>query len=130
MSIISTKEVTPRNIRAVIPEKYKGMAYHNLTKGEKVALTSCVFSVYDVTKEKDGETKVYRNITVYFGLGDGTYTSLKNDIVLGQMIALTGFDERSDVGYYPFDFPTEEVEIVEVTTKMGTKDVPVLAFQQ
>lgn len=143
MPIISVKEVTPRNIRAVVPDKYKSMPYMALAKGDKVTINSCVFSVYPA-KGKDGNVlrvqngdnagKVVTNITIYFGLDSGHYTSLKNDVVLGQMSALTGFDDSSDVGYYPFDFEPETVEVITVDVPMGKgdakKNVPVLAFRQ
>lgn len=134
MPIISAKQVTPRNIRGVIPDYYKNRPYRELVEGDKITISSCVFSVYnarkngEVIRTKSGEP--INNITIYFGLDDGSYTSLKNDIVLAQMISLTGFDEKSDVGYYSFEFPSEDVEVIRENTKMGPKEVPVLCFQQ
>lgn len=132
MSIIKIEEITPKNIRAVIPPKYKGKAYKKLVEGDKVTIVSVVFSIYNA--RKDGEfivTKQGENITnttVYLGLSDGHYTSLKNDIVLGQMAALTGFDETA-VGYYEYDVPPENVTVVTTEAKMGKKTYPVLAFK-
>lgn len=143
MPIIKVSEITPKNVRGVVPAEYRGMPYRQLAKGDKIVIDSCVFSIYPA-KNKDGEKiliqngedagKTVNNCTIYFGLGDGHYTSLKNDVVEGQMCALTGFDTfRKDCGYYPFKFDPETVEVIEVKTTMGKgekkKDVPVLAFQ-
>ena len=143
MPIIKVSEITPKNVRGVIPVEYRGMPYRQLAKGDKVVMDSCVFSIYPA-KNKDGEKiliqngedagKTVNNCTIYIGLADGHYTSLKNDVVEGQMCALTGFDTfRKDCGYYPFKFEPETVEVIEVKTTMGKgekkKDVPVLAFQ-
>ena len=143
MAIIKVSEITPKNIRGVVPEEYRGMPYRQLTKGEKVVIDSCVFSIYPA-KNKNGEKiviehgedagKTLNNCTIYFGLEDGHYTSLKNDVVEGQMCALTGFDTfRNDCGYYPFKFDPETVEVIEVQTPIGKgankKNIPVLAFQ-
>lgn len=132
MSILKVEEVTPKNIRAVIPPKYKGLGYKKLKAGDVVTLTSVVFSVYNA--KKNGEPIVTRdgenitNVTVYLGLDDGHYTSLKNDIVYAQMSALVGFVEDS-IGYYDYDFDPEKVKVVSVKTKMGQKEIDVLAFE-
>jgi len=140
MSIINVKEVTPRSIRGVIPEDYRAMPYIALNEGDKITIKSCVFSVYPARNKETHEPmrvekgpnagKLITNITVYFELSDGHYTSLKNDVVTGQMCALTGFDDSSDVGYYRFDFEPETVTVCKTETKMGQKTVPILAFQQ
>lgn len=141
MPIVNVKNITPKKLRGVVPDKYRNLPYRELKKGDKVVIDSCVFSIYPA---RDKETrqpltiqngpnagKTINNCTVYFGLGDGCYTSLKNDVVESQMCALTGFDTANkEVGYYDFTFDPETVECIEVTVKMGQKDVPAIAFQQ
>lgn len=134
MSIMKIGEIAPRNVRAVVPDKYKGMGYRKLKEGDIVTIQSVVFSVYNA--RKDGEILTTKNgdpinnVTVYLGLADGHYTSLKNDIVLAQMCALTDFDEGVDVGYYPYDLAVpEKAKIVTTQVKMGQKTYDVLAFE-
>ena len=133
MSIMKIGEIAPRNIRAVVPDKYKGMGYRKLKDGDIVTITSVVFSVYNA--RKDGEILTTKNgdpinnVTVYLGLSDGHYTSLKNDIVLAQMCALTGFSEDVLTGYYPYDVEPEKAKVVTTQVKMGQKSYDVLAFE-
>ena len=133
MSIIGIDSVTPKNIRNVMPDMYKGMAYRQLKEGDKVTIINCTFSVYQA--KKDSEPLVTKsglpvtNVTVYFGLDDGSYTSLKNDIVTGQIAALTGFDKENVIGQYDYSFEPERVKVVKAKTKMGNKEVDVLAFE-
>jgi len=141
MPIVNVNNITPKKLRGVVPEEYRNMPYRELKKGDKIVIGSCVFSIYQA---RDKETrkgltiengpnagKPITNCTVYFGLGDGCYTSLKNDVVESQMCALTGFETvNKDIGYYPFHFDPETVECIEVKVKMGQKEVPVIAFQQ
>ena len=103
--------------------------------GDKVTITDVCIVTYpakskethDVILRKDG-SQVF-NETVYFGIGNGYYSSLRNEKALGQIAQLTGWYE-TDIGeqFYQLDNP-EPVEIIETTVKMGSKDVPVLAFK-
>ena len=125
--MMKIEEITPKNIRAVIPDKYKGMGYKKLDKGDEITITSVVFSIYNAKKDgapiitKNGEN--ITNVTVYFGLSDGRYSSLKNDIVYGQMAGLVGF-YKTDVGYYEYDIEPEKVKVVPAQTKMGARPLP------
>ena len=135
MAICDVSEVVPKALMGVVPKAYKGMKYRRMKVGDKVTITDVCIVTYpakskethDVILRKDG-SQVF-NETVYFGIGNGYYSSLRNEKALGQIAQLTGWYE-TDIGeqFYQLDNP-EPVEIIETTVKMGSKDVPVLAFK-
>ena len=138
MPMIKANEVTPRQIRAVLPDEYANRGYVKLEKGMTIEIESMVFSIYQATKKNvDGsrinmettDGKPITNTTVYLGLTDGRYTSVNGDVATCQMASIVGFKE-TEIGKYPFvlDQP-ETVSVIEVTEKMGNKDYPKIAFE-
>lgn len=135
MPFCDVSEVVPKALMAVIPEKYKGMKYHKVTVGEILTLYGVTVVSYqakdkesgDLLERKDGTPVLNQNC--YFDLGDGVYTSIKNEKVLGQVANLTGWFEQG-IGEieYKFDKP-EKVQIIETPAKMGKKEYPVPAFK-
>ena len=92
MSFCKVTEVVPKNLLAVIPEKYKGMKYKKLNVGDVVTITDITVVSYKAKKDgeyiqrKDGTYIL--NQTCYFGLTDGYYTSIRNNTILGQVASL------------------------------------------
>lgn len=118
---------------AVIPDRYKGKKYVKLKTGDRITIYDITVVTYPAKKDgdfivrKDGSNVL--NESIYFDIGDGRYTSLRNDKILGQVANLTGWIEK-DIGesYYPLDNP-ETVEIIEINAKYGNKEIPVKAFK-
>lgn len=133
MAFCDVSEVVPKSLMAVIPDRYKTKRYHKVRVGEKITITDITIVAYQA--KKDGDPLVRRdntpilNETCYFGLSDGTYTSIHNDKVLGQVAQLTGwFEDGIKEDYYPLETP-ETVEIIETEIKMGSKTYPAFAFK-
>lgn len=137
MAFCKVSEVIPKNLLAVIPERYKGMKYKKMNVGDIVTITDITVVSYKAKKDgeyiqrKDGTYVL--NQTCYFGLDGGYYTSIRNNSVLGQVASLVGwFEDGENEQYYPLDNP-EKVKIIEVTESMGkgdkAKNVPVKAFE-
>lgn len=133
MAFCDVSEVIPKSLMAVIPDRYKGMKYRKLQTGDIVTIYDITIVTYNAKRDgeyivrKDGSNVL--NETVYFALGDGYYSSLRNDKVLGQVAQLVGWTE-TDVGeqYFPLDNP-EKVEIIEIKAKYGDREIPVRAFK-
>lgn len=133
MPFCDVSEVVPKSLMAVIPDRYKTMRYHKLMAGETI-------TIYDITvvsfhAKKDGEPLNRKdgspvlNQTIYLDIGNGVYTTVRNDKVLGQVAYLTGWVEDG-IGekYYKLENP-ETVQVIEIPVKMGSKDYPVKAFK-
>ena len=143
MAIKSVEEIKNKTERFV-PKLYTGKTYRKVSAGDRITIVSCVFSVYPAKDKKTGETltwsvnggvkRPFLNCTIYFGLSDGTYTSLRNSVVQLQMTELTGFRFK-EVGEFEYhlDVP-ETVTVVQTVDTYGKgdnkKDYVVLAFKQ
>lgn len=135
MTFCNVEEVVPKALMAVIPEKFRGMKYHKAMVGEQLTIVSITVVSYQAKNKETGEfierkdgTPVY-NQNCYFELSDGTYTTIRNDKVLGQVAMLTGWYEDGE-SEQTFDLKRpEKVEIIEIKTKMGKKEYPVRAFK-
>ena len=133
MSFCDVSEVIPKSLMAVIPDRYRGMKYMKLKAGDRITIHDITIVTYNA--KKDGEYIVRKdgtnvlNESIYFYIGDGYYSSLRNDKVLGQVAQLTGWTE-TDVGeeYFKLEKP-EPVEIIEINAKYGNKEIPVKAFK-
>lgn len=143
MAIMSVEEIKNKTERFV-PQLYKGRTYRKLTVGEEITITSCVFSVYPVKDKETGEIvfwsndkgvkRPFLNCTVYFGLSDGTYSSLRNGIVQLQMTQLTGFKFNQEGQFEYLITPHETVKVIKTIEYLGKGDnkkpYEVLAFEQ
>ncbi len=133
MTFCDVNEIVPKSLMAVIPDRYKGKKYVKLKVGDRITIHDITVVTYNAKKDgdfivrKDGSNVL--NESIYFDIGDGYYTSLRNDKVLGQVAQLTGWTE-TEIGekYYSLDIP-ENVEIIEIVAKYGTKEIPVKAFK-
>ena len=134
------KNVVKFEKKVFAPKKYEGREYVKLQEGDYVTFDSCVYSTYPA-KDKFGKTATYRignnefpftKTTIYFGLTDGRYTSLRNDVVAFQMQSLT--NHKHTMGEVEYNFPAETVKVIKTKESYGTgenkKEFDVLAFEQ
>ena len=135
MSFPKFDEIVPKALLSVTPDRYKNKPYHRLSVGEIVTITDITIVSYKAKNKTTGDYIVRKdgthvlNQTIYFGLDNGSYTSIRNDVVLGQVASLTGwFEDGEKEDYYKLDNP-ESVKIVEITTTIGkgenSKNIPI-----
>lgn len=128
MSFPKFDEIVPKALLSVTPDRYKNKPYHRLSVGEIVTITDITIVSYKAKNKTTGDYIVRKdgsnvlNQTIYFGLDNGSYTSIRNDVVLGQVTAITGWSEDGEKeNYYSLENP-ETVKIVEITTTIGKGD--------
>lgn len=126
------ENVVSYKIAKFVPDEVKGKSYVKLEKGQKITITGGVYSVYPAHNDEgqpiirqDG-TQVMR-VIAYITMADGTYSTVKGDIALSQLMSVTGVIDVDSEGRYPFTMD-ESVTVTEVNQKFGTKDYPVIAF--
>lgn len=135
MSFPKYDEIVPKALLSVTPDRYKNKPYHRLNVGEIITITDITIVSYKAKNKTTGDYIVRKdgsnvlNQTIYFGLDNGSYTSIRNDIVLGQVATITGwFEDGEKENYYSLEKP-ETVKIVEITTNIGkgenTKTIPI-----
>lgn len=125
MGMITAEQVTPRANRAVMPESFKGMTYSKLANGQLRTIVKVAFSVYKAKKETD-DGKVYierkdgsyvTKTTAYIGFDDGSYSTVGNEIAIGQLMSITDEIDENAEGVYEF------TEIEPCKVKIDTKDI-------
>ena len=128
MSFPKYDEIVPKALLSVTPDRYKTKPYHRLTIGEIITITDITIVSYKAKNKTTGDYIVRKdgsnvlNQTIYFGLDNGSYTSIRNDTVLGQVASITGWTEDGEKeNYYSLENP-ETVKIVEITTTIGKGD--------
>lgn len=138
MSFCNVDDVIPTAIFAVVPDRYKDMSYKKLNVGDVVTINDVTIVSYKARKNgeyilrKDGSNVL--NYSVYFDIGNGEYSYLKNDVVLSQFARLVKWRPNAEIGekYYKLEKP-EKVKIIETTAIIGKKDtkkeIPVKAFE-
>jgi hypothetical protein len=107
-----------------VPKLYTGKTYRKVEVGETITINSVVFSFYPA-KDKNGKVitwgehnnHVFLDCTVYLGLSDGTYTSMRNEIIRMQMMSLVGMRFPNDKGEYPYHLEVPETATVINTTQ-------------
>lgn len=135
MSFPKFDEIVPKALLSVTPDRYKTKPYHRLAVGEIITITDITIVSYKAKNKTTGDYIVRKdgsnvlNQTIYFGLDNGSYTSIRNDVVLGQVASLTGWVEDGEKeNYYSLEHP-ETVKIIETTTPIGkgenTKTIPI-----
>lgn len=130
----SIQNTTSRAMMKVLPPYLRehNAKYVKVNKGEKHTINYVAYSVY-VAKGKDGKPIMRKdgsnllNTTAYVGFDDNSYTTVKNDVAIGQLISETG-DYPDDVGVYEHEIPPCPVEITTVSQKFGDKSYDVFAF--
>ena len=138
MSFCNVDDVIPTAIFAVVPDRYKEKSYKKLNVGDVVTINDVTIVSYKARKNgeyilrKDGTNVL--NYSVYFDIGNGEYSYLKNDVVLSQFARLVKWRPNGEIGekYYKLEIP-EKVKIIETMAIIGKKDtkkeIPVKAFE-
>lgn len=133
--MLGINAITPRKLINIVPEEFRNMPYRKLREGETVTITKVIFSVYPATKKNpDGErVPIVRkdgtpvlNESMYLGMSDGCYTSIRGDTAFMQLSQTVGFNE-TEPGIFSFDM-NEKVRIVLVDEKMGSETYQRYAF--
>lgn len=126
MAFCDIDDVIPKNLLAVIPEKYRSMPSVKLNVGDEITLIGATIVSYKAKKNgefitrQDG-TNVF-NQSVYLELDNGTYAYVKSDVLLVQIAKDVGWTEHGESeDYYRFDKP-RHVKIVQKDTKIGKKN--------
>ena len=135
MSFPRYDEIVPIAILSVTPERYKNKPYHRLNVDDVITITDITIVSYKAKNKTSGDYIVRKdgtnvlNQTIYFGLSDGSYTSIRNDVVLSQVAKLTEWKPSGEKEqYFSLENP-ETVKIIEITTKIGkgenAKTIPI-----
>lgn len=128
MSFPKYDEIVPKALLSVTPDRYKTKPYHRLSVGEIITIDDITIVSYKAKNKTTGDYIVRKdgsyvlNQTIYFGLDNGMYTSIRNDTVLGQVASLTGWVEDGEKeNFYKLDNP-ETVKIIEINAPIGKGD--------
>lgn len=128
MAIKSVEEIKShyemKDKKMFVPKLYTGKTYRKVAVGETITIESLVFSFYPA-KDRNGNiitwgehnNHVFLDCTVYMGLDDGTYTSMKNDVIRMQMMELVDMKFPSEKGEYPYRLEVPETATVINTTQ-------------
>ena len=133
MPIPSADSVPPRGIGKHVPEYFKGKTYVRVNTGETKTINYVIRKSYQA-KDKNYEPIFSRidgapvmRVIYYLGFTDGTYTTVKNDIIVGQLAAWLG--EYSQAENADFDLAglddVQTVKFGERKHKMGDREYPV-----
>lgn len=131
---MTTPDNTPtRKQRAVCPDGLKNRTYFKFADGQEKVIDKVAYSVYpakdketsEILKSKAGNTIF--NTTAYVGFTDGTYSTVKNEVAISQLIGITG-DFPNEGGVYEYDVPECPVKIGTKNIKYGNKEYPSWVF--
>lgn len=134
MAMITADEVTPRAIRAVMPDCMKGRKYQKFVEGMEITVESVAFNVYP-KRGKDGaeivrkDGSIVHKMTAYVGYDGGRYATVGNEFAIGQLFSISEVVDENVDGVY--EFPDIEPCKVKITTKdikYGDKTFPSWVF--
>lgn len=134
MAMITADEVTPRAIRAVMPDCMKGRKYQKFAEGAEITIESVAFSVYP-KRGKDGaeivrkDGSIVHKMTAYVGYDKDKYATVGNEFAIGQLFSISEVvDENTDgVTEFP-DIAPCKVKITTKDIKYGDKTFPSWVF--
>lgn len=133
MPIPNADTIPPRGIGKYVPNYFKDKTYVRVSSGDVKTITYVVKKSYQA-KDKDYQpifSKVdgspVMRVVYYLGFDDDTYTTVKNDIVIGQCDAwLSVYDDADNAEYNLFELDeVTKVRFAERMHKMGAKEYPV-----
>lgn len=134
MAMITADEVTPRAIRAVMPNCMKGRKYQGFAEGMEITIESVAFNVYP-KRGKDGaeivrkDGSIVHKMTAYVGYDGGRYATVGNEFAIGQLFSISEVVNENVDGVY--EFPDIEPCKAKITTKdikYGDKTFPSWVF--
>lgn len=134
MGMLKANEVTPWNVKNILPEICEGRVYVKLTEGMEFTITGAAINVFPARDEngealttQSGETIMRR--VAYVLMGDKIYTSVKGWTAIEQIISLNPTElDKMDEGTYECTGFAQRVKTITVKEKMGKKDYDYMAF--
>ena len=135
--MLKANEVTPRNVKNVIPEICKGRTYIECVEGMKVRITGAAINRY-TAKDKDNQERTTQdgkpilNRVAYVLIEGGSYSSFKGYTAIEQMISCApDVLESDEVGTVEVpEFPeVVPAVIIKVSEQMGKERYDYLAFE-
>lgn len=134
MAMITADEVTPRAIRAVMPNCMKGRKYQGFAEGMEITIESVAFNVYP-KRGKDGaeivrkDGSIVHKMTAYVGYDGGRYATVGNEFAIGQLFSISEVVNENVDGVYEFpDIAPCKVKITTKDIKYGDKTFPSWVF--
>lgn len=137
MKMLKASEVTPRNVKNVLPDICKGRTYIEASEGMNFKITGAAINYYPAKNDdggdkttKDGKTVLNR--VAYVLIDGGFYSSFKGYTAVEQIISCAAMHLESEVPgtveVEDFGEPIE-VSVIKVQEKMGQKSYDYLAFE-
>lgn len=137
MRMLKASEVTPRNVKNVLPDICKGRTYIEAAEGMNFKITGAAINYYPARNvdgenmtTKDGKTILKR--VGYILIDGGFYSSFMGYTAVEQIISCAAMHLESEVPgtveVEDFGEPIE-VSVIKVQEKMGQKSYDYLAFE-
>lgn len=136
--MLKANEVTPRNVKNILPDICKGRTYIEVTEGMTFTITGAAINRYPVKNKETNEERttqdgqVILNRVAYVLIEGGFYSSFKGYTAVEQIISCAALHLESDV---PGTVEVEEfgepvkVSVIRVQERMGAKTYDYLAFE-
>ena len=137
MRMLKASEVTPRNVKNVLPDICKGRTYIEAAEGMNFKITGAAINYYPARTEdgedmttKDGKTILKR--VAYVLIDGGFYSSFKGYTAVEQIISCAAMHLESEVPgtveVEDFGEPIE-VSVIKVKEKMGKGSYDYMAIE-
>lgn len=134
--MLKANEITPRQLKNILPEICKGKVYTAPVEGMTCTITAIAISSYPArTKDKAIQTRqdgtVVLNRTGYAVIADSLYTSIKGYTGIEQLISCNPDvldSETEGITSCVLDEPVR-VRIIKVSEKLGDKSYDYAAFE-
>lgn len=135
MGMLKASEVTPRNVKNVLPGICKGRIYVEPAEGMKFTITGAAINVFpaktekgEIMKTQAGEPIMRR--VAYVLVGDEIYTSVRGWTAVEQIISLNPAElDKMDEGTYECTGFSQRVNTITVKEKMGKELFDYVAFE-
>lgn len=138
MPFVPADQVPPKGVARYIPEYFKDKKYVKLNRGD---IRHAIYIVRNRYQAKDKDynlvfskvdgSPVMRTI-YYVGFDDGSYTTVKNDIVVAQIDSWVEPYDNGDTTDFDLVALNEDmkIRIGERQQRMGDRNYPVPIFEQ
>lgn len=134
MGMLKANEVTPRNVKNILPGICKGRIYVEPAEGMEFTITGAAVNVFPA-KGENGEAMTTQNgeaimrRVAYVLVGDEIYTSVKGWTAIEQIISLNPAElDKMDEGTYECTGFAQRVKTITVKERMGKKEYDYIAF--
>ena len=134
MGMLKANEVTPRNVKNILPSICKGRIYIESAEGMEFTITGAAVNVFPA-KTENGESMttqagepIMRRVA-YVLVGDEIYTSVKGWTAIEQIISLNPTElDKMEEGTYECTGFAQRVKTITVKERMGKKEFDYIAF--